>query len=286
MNKLQSQPEEYSRLVVEDDRYIPQNGDIYDSSNPHAHVNGVKVTHDMPDFDANYPYIDHSWRQKFWTFVYYARARYLIRWLHYLRYGFRGYGYENVKNNKELLKNGAMTICNHVYRWDVAAVLDPLGWRRIWFPIWRDQLAGPDARHMRAMGGIPIPDNVSALRKFYAALDEVHAQKGWLHFFAEESRWDFYTPIRPFKKGAFVFAQRYDLPIIPMAVSYRERKGFIKLFDKEECVTLHVGEPIVANKELKDKNAIIDDLRRRTHESMVKLAGIKENPWTYNQTEP
>lgn len=280
-----SQPEEYSRLVVEEGRYIPQRGDVYDSTNPHAHVNGVDFTKEMPTFDANYPYIDHSFKQKFWVFLYYARARYIIRPLHFLLYGFRGRGYENIRKNKELFKNGGLTVCNHTYRWDVAGVMDALGWGRLWFPIWREQLAGPDGRHMRAMGGIPVPDSVSALRKFYAAFDEVHARKEWIHFFAEEARWDYYVPIRPFKKGAFVFALRYNLPIVPMAVSFRERTGFLKWFGKDPCVTLNVGEPILPNMELKDKNAIIDDLRKRTHEAIVKLAGIKDNPWAYNETE-
>ena len=71
-----------------------------------------------------------------------------------------------------------------------------------------------------------------------------------------------------------------------MAYSYRERKGLLKLFGKEACVTLNIGEPIFADPSLKgDRNAVVEDLRKRTHAAMVKLAGITENPWVYNQTE-
>ena len=123
------------------------------------------------------------------------------------------------------------------------------------------------------------------MKKFYEALDYYHQQGYWIHFFAEESRWEFYTPIRPFKKGAFNFAHRLNVPIIPMAYSYRKRTGFLKWFGKEACVTLNVGEPILPDPNITDKRAQIDDMRRRCHEAMVKLAGIKKNPWTYNQTE-
>ncbi|MBQ2322890.1 MAG: hypothetical protein II375_10125, partial [Bacteroidales bacterium] len=71
-----------------------------------------------------------------------------------------------------------------------------------------------------------------------------------------------------------------------MAYSYRERKGLLKLFGKEACVTLNIGEPIFPNPELKgNRAASIDDLRKRTHEAVVKLAGVENNPWQYNQTE-
>lgn len=280
----QQLPPLYDQLKVEPDRYIPLEHISYGADDPHAHLLPVEQLH-KAEVGHDYPYIDHSFYYKFWNFLYYLQSRTLINFLQYFRYGFRLRGKENIKKHKELFKNGAMTVSNHTFRWDMSGVFTAIGWRQLRFPIWRDQLAGKDARRMHTMGGIPVPESVADMRKFYSALDYYHKEGYWLHFFAEESRWEFYTPIRPFKKGAFVFAKRLNIPIIPMAYSYRERKGFLKLFGKEACVTLNVGEPILPDPNITDKNAQIDDMRRRTHDAIVKLAGITHNPWTYNQTE-
>lgn len=279
-------PPLYDKLTVEPDRYIPLEHISYGegTDDPHAHLLGVDQIYES-NVGHDYPYIDHSFYYKWWNFLYYLQSRTLINFLQYFRYGFRLRGKENITKNKHLFKNGAMTVCNHTFRWDMSGVFTAIGWRQLRFPIWREQLAGKDARRMHTMGGIPVPESVADMRKFYAALDYYHKEGYWLHFFAEESRWEFYTPIRPFKKGAFVFAKRLNIPIIPMAYSYRERKGFLKWFGKEACVTLNVGEPILPDPQITDKNEQIDDMRRRCHEAMVKLAGITNNPWEYNQTE-
>lgn len=280
----QQLPPLYDKLKVEPDRYVPLEYISYGGENPHAHLLPVDEIHET-EVGHDFPYIDNSFYYKFWNTMYYLQSRLLINVLQYFRYGMRIRGKENIKKHKDELKNGAMTVCNHTFRWDMSGVFTAIGWRQLRFPIWREQMKGKDARRMHTMGGIPVPESVADMRKFYQALDYYHEKGYWIHFFAEESRWEFYTPIRPFKRGAFVFAQRLDVPIIPMAYSYRERKGFLKLFGKEACVTLNVGEPLFLDKSITDKKAQIDDLRKRTHEAMCKLAGIIENPWEYNQTE-
>ncbi len=279
-------PSYFATLKVKEGNFIPT-GDYMTcgTDDPHAHLLPIKKIYDV-NVDANYPYVDHSFRFKILNWFYYTQARYLVDILNRFRYGFKLKGMENVTKNMDKLQGGALTICNHVFRWDMCGILKVCGWRQLRFPIFRGQMAGKDRDRMVGTGGVPIPEKLSDLRHFYKAFDYYHEKGYWMHFFPEESRWQFYTPIRPFKKGAFIFAERYNLPIIPMAYSYRERKGFLKLFGKEACVTLNVGEPIFPDPALKgQRSASIDDLRRRTHEACVKLAGIENNPWTYNQTE-
>lgn len=277
-------PPEYERLKVADGYYIPPVGDVFDHENPHYHK---PIKHVMEYVvDNNYPYMDNSFNFKFWSFMYYAQSRYLTRWLHPLVNGFKLVGKEKLYKYKDLFKDGAITVCNHMQRWDMAGVFEFNGWRRHWYPFYREQLCGPDSRRMRVMGGIPTPVDIPSTRHFYAAFDEIHRRKGWIHFYPEASRWDYYVPIRPFQKGAFAFAERYNLPIIPMAYSYRERTGWRKLFGKTPLLTLTVGDPILIDETLRgNKRELIDDLRKRSFESMLKLAGIIENPWNYNDTE-
>ncbi len=287
MTEIKNQlPPLYDKLVMEEGGYVPTGDYVkYGGEDPHAHLLPIKKIYEV-NVDANYPYVDNSLKFKIKNWLYYFQASALIDYLNKFRYGFRIKGKENITKNMDKFPKGALTVCNHVYRWDMCGILHAIGFRQLRFPIYRDQMAGKDRDRMVYTGGVPIPEKISDLRKFYRAFDYYHEKGMWMHFYAEESRWQFYTPIRPLKKGAFIFAEKYKLPVIPMAYSYRERKGLLKLFGKEACVTLNVGEPIFADPALEgNRAATIDDLRKRTHAAMVKLAGIKENPWVYNQTE-
>ena len=135
---------------------------------------------------------------------------------------------------------------------------------------------------MKHIGGIPIPDNFSGLRKFDQALDELHTSKRWLHIFPESCSWYDYAPLRPFKTGAFNMACRYSLPVLPLMISFRPRTGWRKLFDKDTpLLTIHVGDPIVPDPSAprKEEAARIRDL---AHKAMLDMAGIVSNPWPSN----
>ena len=131
-------------------------------------------------------------------------------------------------------------------------------------------------------GGIPIPtDNMRAMVKFKNALEEVLENKKWLHFFPEGSMWFFYPDVRPFKKAVFKYAVKYDRPIIPIALSFRPRKGITKLFTKKPCVDLHIGEPLFANKNLSRVEAI-DELHKTAYHVMQVMCGINPGDLNYN----
>lgn len=277
----------YDRLRVEPGRYVPTDPAYvkWGVDDPHQHLLEHPDVHPVT-VDESYPYEDDSPKFRRLNRFYYWNAKWVVRPLNYLRYGYRVRGLDTVRRHAELFKQGGLTVSNHMFRWDVCGVLQSHGFSQMRFPVYKEILHGPGWPRIIGTGGVPLPDKLSAMKHFYAAFDHFHEQGYWMHFFAEESRWEFYTPIRPFKKGAFIFAERYHLPILPLAYSYRERKGLLRLFGREACVTLNIGEPIVADPALAgDRQATIDDLRRRTHEAIVRLAGITDNPWQYNQTE-
>lgn len=132
---------------------------------------------------------------------------------------------------------------------------------------------------MKYVGGIPIPESFTGLGKFDAALQELHERRKWIHIFPESCSWKFYAPLRPFKMGAFNMAYRYSLPIIPLAISFRPRTGWRKLFSKNEpLLTIHVGDPIVPDLNTPRKKEA-ERMRELAHKTMLKMAGIVSNPW-------
>ncbi len=263
--------------ILNDGVYVPEMGIRYPETTDQPmlfpkKVNDIKI-------DENYPYLDNSFKAKFFHYAIYAGIFLLVFPMQKLRYGLRIVGRKNLRKNKALLKNGAITICNHVYRWDFLAVLQAVRYRRLWFPARAENINSPDSLLIRSVGGVPIPGSFAAFKKFNEAFDTIRAKKKWLHVFPESYRWEWYQPIRPFKIGAFTMAVKYDIPVVPMVISYRKVTGWRKLFGiKHPLLTIHVGEPIVHDKNLRPKQAA-RQLLVQTHEQMCAMAGIKENCW-------
>jgi 1-acyl-sn-glycerol-3-phosphate acyltransferase len=257
--------------------YIPQLGIEY-PDRPDEHMLHPEAVIDVV-LDETYPFLDKSLLFRLWSALEYLGIFTLVFPLNILRYGLRIEGRSILKKNKALLKNGAMSISNHVLRWDYLMVLQALRWRTMHVAVWRDNVAGPDRNLIRLAGGIPIPDKLGAIKYFNAAFDELVAKKQWFHMFPESTNWHYFAPIRPFKKGVFTMAYRYGIPIIPIAFSYRPAAGLYRLWKKKyPLITLRIGEPVVpdATQPRRDE---VQRLRSETHRRIVELAGIENNPY-------
>jgi 1-acyl-sn-glycerol-3-phosphate acyltransferase len=179
-----------------------------------------------------------------------------------------------------------MTVCNHVQRWDFLFVMMAVRYRMVYFPVWKEQLRGPDRNLIRQAGGIPIPDNIQMMKHFNRAFDEIRAKKKWIHAFPESSRFDWFQPIRPFKKGVFTMAQRYNLPVLPLAISWRKPRPFaldnlvrsLKGEKKLPQITVRIGDPLLFDESLSRKESV-QKMRKDCHEAVVRLAGITNNPY-------
>lgn len=251
--------------------------------NPNDFLLDPKIVKQV-DIENNYPFLDNSFKHKLLNFLIYTGIFIIVFPIHKIKYGLKIKGRKNITKNKKLFKNGAMTVCNHVYKWDFLAVVQAVRYRRLWYPARPENVMTSDRNLVRGTGGIPIPSTLSGLRGFNQAFDTLHEKKKWIHLFPEACRWDFYQPIRPFKLGAFKMAYKYGIPVIPMVISYREPKGIFKLINKKgPLITLTVGEPIIPKKvDGMTKNEICNDMRKKAHETMVEMAGISQNKWQNN----
>jgi 1-acyl-sn-glycerol-3-phosphate acyltransferase len=231
--------------------------------------------------DEHYPFLDKSLKFRLRSALVYLGIFTLCFILTRIRFGLRIEGRSILRKNRKHFKNGAMTVSNHMFRWDFLSVLQAVRYRRLWFPAWKENICGPDRHFIRAAGGIPVPSDIHTIKYFNQAFDELHRRKKWFHAFPESSNWHYYQPIRPFKKGVFSMAYKYNLPCIPMAFSYRPPTGIFKLYMKGyPLITLRIGEPVLPDLSLPRKEAT-NLLRQQCHKKIVELAGIREgeNPW-------
>lgn len=232
-------------------------------------------------FDTKYPYIDRSRWFRFRQGVVRFLLNIFVFHVATVRMGLRIEGRENIKKHKEILKNGAVSVANHVHMWDYIAVMKAIRPFRSNLLAWAPNINGENGTLIRMVGGIPIPEGNTAATKTYLKVMRslLKDEHGWLHIYSEGSMWEYYRPIRPFKRGASHIACDCGKPILPLAFSYRE-PGWIRkhIFRQIATFTLHIGEPLFPNNDLSPKERE-KDLTIRSHDAVCLLAGIdpKEN---------
>jgi 1-acyl-sn-glycerol-3-phosphate acyltransferase len=232
--------------------------------------------------DENFPYVNLTLWHRLKRFFLHCAIWTLVFFVQIFRFNLRIEGRENLHKYKKALKNGAITISNHVHKWDLLIALQALRYHRLWVPAWTGNFRGGDGKLMDTIGAIPIPDGYTANKAFNNALDKLHEDKQWVHIYPEAACWPCYQPIRPFKRGAFVYAFRYDVPILPLAISYREVKNPIYKFFKKNnpYITVRIGEPIFPDHTVPNRQGI-EEMRQKSHAAMCALAGIAlgDNPY-------
>lgn len=274
----------YEDLKVAEGVYVPDLGLNYPEEDPFEGM--YKPVYDREYVvDEHYPFVDDSaeWRRKH-KLGYAVLLKLGLGLKMRIQMGLRIKGREHLKAYKEALAGGAITIANHCYRLDCPAVLIAVDadWTTK-IPMFAPNFQTKDGVFMRMVGGIPIPPveaGLAAMKQFNAAFDEFHRRGYWFHIFPEAKRWDFYKPLRPFQKGAFTMAYKYNMPLVPCVVTYRERTGIYRLFGPKQMPLLQVeiGEPILPNTAAPRKEEV-ERLRTEAHERMERMAGIEHNTW-------
>ena len=256
--------------------YIPKSNIKYPE---YTDMHYIKIKKDRNiKIDKNYPYVNKS---KFFLF-----KKWLVRILLYLivfpmtkiKLGLKVYGKNNLKENKELLKNGVISVSNHINFFDYLAILRTVKPFKPYVLAWKKNINDKSGNLVRLVGGIPIPeDDIIASKAYFKSLNNLLNDNGWLHIYAEGSMWEYYRPIRPFKTGAAYLAIKNNKPILPIGFSYR-RPGFIrrKIFRQIALININVGKPIMINNNLDLKNNT-NELTKKIHKAVCDLAGISNN---------
>lgn len=226
-------------------------------------------------FDENYPYFDNSksflFKQKLIRILLILIVFPITR----IRLGLRIKGRKNIKNNKELFKKGVITISNNVHLWDYICINRALMPHKMHTIVWPYNVRSENSFLVRMVGGVPIPDNnINGSIKFNNEVNKYLQNGGLLHIYPEGSMWEYYKPIRPFKRGVAHYAINNNVPIIPLAFSYR-KPGFIrrKIFHQIALFTLNIGDAIIPDyQELNKDNEI--DLINKCHKEVCILSGV------------
>ncbi len=157
-------------------------------------------------------------------------------------------GIENFSN----LNTGAIITCNHFNPFDsfatqMAYVASGHKKRKLYRVINErnyTSFTGLYGMIMRNCNTFPLSSNLQTMKKFIKSMDTVLQQGHFMLIYPEQSMWWNYRKPKPLKKGAYTFAVKNNVPVLPCFITMQDSDiiGNDGFYIQE--YTIHVGEPI------------------------------------------
>lgn len=122
---------------------------------------------------------------------------------------------------------------------------------------------------MRAGRMLPLGENTAAMKNFNKAIKDVLTEKGYILFYPEQAMWWYYKKPRPFMNGAFHYAVKHKVPIIPSFITFKDRKKVDKDGYHYQKFFVHILDPIYPDPNLNNKDNL-ERLKEKAYEAMTK----------------
>lgn len=200
--------------------------------------------------------------------LYYLIAFPILKIVTKVVYDLKIEGIENIRNIDE----PAISVSNHVLILDCAMVGLAYGAKDVYYTTQQESFEIPFIRHLiNLLHAIPIPKKIQDKKKFIEVINEIIQGKNYVHFYPEAVLVPYDENIRPFKNGAFDFAVKNGVPIVPMVFCFREPRGVRRIFKRKKDVTLVVLEPITCMNNSEDIKQKVENLKQETYEKMNEI---------------
>lgn len=157
-------------------------------------------------------------------------------------------GIENMAN----LKSGAIITCNHFNPFDSFAIQIAYEAsnqkKRKFYRVIREgnytSFPGFYGFLMRNCNTLPLSSNLKTMKEFVRATDTLLKQGHFVLVYPEQSLWWNYRKPKPLKKGAYTFASKNNVPVLPCFITMKDSdiKDNDGFFVQE--YTINIGKPI------------------------------------------
>ncbi len=170
------------------------------------------------------------------------------------------------KENLKGIKSGIVT-CNHIHLFDCLAIKKALRPKKAKFVVAEFNVKADNIVHkmMQVEGILPLSSSLKVMRKFEEAVKYYLDNGQFVAIYPEQCMWPMYEKPRPFKSGAFKYAVKYNVPIIPMFITFRSSGKFDENGVEQKYFTVNIMPPLYTNKELSIKEQT-EDLMQRNYE--------------------
>lgn len=183
-------------------------------------------------------------------------------------------GRENLRGLK-----AAVLTCNHVAKFDCLAVkYGARGHRTYTVAADFNNMRGTLGELMRAGDMLPLNTTLRGKIKFSKAVERVLAKKKqFLLVYPEAAMWRYYKKPRPFKNGAFDFAVKYNVPVVPQFITFEDMESADAEGYPKQKFTVHISNPVYPKSGLSKsenteylKNAAFDFCKKVYEETYKK----------------
>lgn len=153
--------------------------------------------------------------------------------------------------------HNAIVTCNHVNKLDAVAVMHAMKGHKVRITVadFNNQ-KGKLGDYMRAAGIMPMCSNLSAMKNFNQSLEYLLKNNTYVLFFPERSEWWCYEKPRPYMDGAYHYAYNYNVPIIPIFITFRKTGRFYENGIEKRRFIVNILEPIFPDQSLTKKENI------------------------------
>ncbi len=235
--------------------------------NPHAHMRKTRIVTLDREITESYPFVSNNIFFKLWAAI--LRRCGIIFLGPYIKHKYRLKIIGKI-NTKTVKKQGVIVTINHVHDFDNLLVATRiLKHRKCYFLTLKSNINMRGIGYiLKLAGGIPIPTNIRAIMTFGKSVEKLLKNKKAIMVCPEASLWPYYRGIRPFKKGAFYFAVKSEVPVLPVVILFRQKAKKHSHSKKNKFkyyFTVKVGKPLYPDTTLSNKHKRIDELHSRTY---------------------
>ena len=223
-------------------------------------------------FDYDYvPYIgtwnipdkNFAYRQKGWDRLCTGVIRTVMRLfgpvLLFVAYGAR---VDGRKNLKALGRSGAICVCNHFNYLDTLMVRQAVGHYRSYHTMTpQNNKGGAGGWIVRHGGMLPFSPDLEAMRNLNAEIGRLLSEGKIVNFYAEQALWTNYQKPRPMKDGAFHYAVKHHVPVVPVFCTFKkDKRGHM------HKLRIHIL-PVVYQDESLPKKEKLESMKAQAEES-------------------
>ena len=221
---------------------------IYYSDPVNDDFAGTRIKHKA--IDENYNFVPKNFFYTLMTHIVRGLAYPVIFFIDCILHG------TTFKNRKALKGvKGAYLYGNHT------SYLDAYTPNLLSFPVRHKFIVNSDAvaikfigTTVKALGVIPIPDNVRGMIKFTEAVDYCHKKGENITIFPEAHIWPYYNGVRPFPDTSFRYPVKDGAPVVAFFTAYQKPEGIEKLFRKIKTV-VYVSDVFYPDQTIPKKQA-------------------------------
>lgn len=195
--------------------------------------------------------------------------------------------------NMNALKSGAIITCNHFNAFDSFAIQiayeQSNQCKRKLYRVIREgnytNFPGFYGMLMRNCYTFPLSSNKDTMRKFMHSMDAVLQHGDFMVVYPEQSMWWNYRKPKPLKKGAYTFAAKNNVPVLPCFITMEDSDilGEDGFYVQE--YTIHIAPAIYPDPE-KSRAANVDRMKEENFEVWKQIYETSyEEPLVYDSDD-